>query len=59
MGPVSRRGFDGEFFFAVQDPEVGVLDDDGDEFAGISGPGSAFRRRIAPPPPGRMTSPSS
>jgi hypothetical protein len=30
-------GLDGEFLVAVQDPVVGVLDDDGDEFPGVAG----------------------
>lgn len=26
----------GDLFFAVQDPQVGVLDDDGDDFAAVT-----------------------
>jgi hypothetical protein len=29
-------GFDGEFFLAVQDPLVGLLDEDGDELPGVA-----------------------
>lgn len=29
-------GPDGEFFAVVQDPVVGVLDDDGDQFSGVT-----------------------
>jgi hypothetical protein len=30
-------GADGEFLLAVQDAQVGVFDDDGDELAGVAG----------------------
>jgi hypothetical protein len=30
-------GLDGELFLAVEDAVTGVLDDDGDEFAGVAG----------------------
>ena len=30
-------GLDGQFFVAVQDPEMGVFDDDGDQLAGVAG----------------------
>ena len=37
LGFFHAAGLDGEFFFAVQDPVAGVLDDDGDELAGVAG----------------------
>lgn len=37
MTGLASLRLDGEFFFAVQDAVAGVLDDDGDELAGVVG----------------------
>jgi len=37
MGCGVAAGLDGQFFPAVRDPIAGVLDDDGDELAGVPG----------------------